>query len=191
MAPSHEEKASTYLKWKKKKKKENNKINIIYQTLSVTDLATRREKLVLLHLVLASPSSPSLPPKKRKKNCRRWETIVVYMYYNQHIHFINTHLCRYAKQILLSRDVWAIPWLGGQTHSSDPPSLRRLCQDEPFCLRQQAKGHSATAHLRKFHPFWIGGLISVTLLKSKIKLNSCIVINPATIKLAQYLIPSA
>lgn len=41
MAPSHEEKASTYLKWEKK-------IKIIYQKLSVTDLAIRREKLIKL-----------------------------------------------------------------------------------------------------------------------------------------------
>lgn len=51
----------------KKKKKEINKIKLTYQKLSVTDQIFRREKLVLLLLVLIFSFCPNPLTIKKKK----------------------------------------------------------------------------------------------------------------------------
>lgn len=58
-----------------------------------------------------------------------------------------------AEQEWAEQLLWAIPWPGGQTHSSLSHSLMGVGQDKPFYLRQQPKGPSVTAHLRQLHPF--------------------------------------
>lgn len=182
---------SFHLPKMKNKQTTKNKIKIIYQKLSVTDPKFRRENLVLLHLVLTFPSFPSLSPKKRRKDfwqgMRNYSSLHVLQLayvFNQHT---SSSICQTnpGQQGWAEKLLWAIPCQRARP-TAHSPTPSQGCVRTNTCAWDNSPGVT-----QSLHPFWMGGLISVVLLKSKIKLNSCIVINPATIKLAQYLIPSA